>query len=59
VIEPASVQCPSCGEPIELTVDTSVGTQTYYEDCSVCCRPMAVRVLCRPGEVLAVEVRPD
>ena len=53
------VRCPACGEAIELTVDTSEPSQMYYEDCSVCCRPMAVRVLCRPGEVLAVEVRSD
>jgi len=59
VIEAAQIGCPSCGEPIELTVDTSAGTQFYYEDCPVCCRPMSVRVSCRPGEIVAVDVRPD
>jgi len=37
-------------------VDTTVPEQTYYEDCEVCCRPMQVRVACRPGELLSLEV---
>jgi hypothetical protein len=52
--EGAFVDCPSCGEVIELTVDTSVAEQSYYEDCPVCCRPMEVFVRCRPGEVLSL-----
>lgn len=36
--------CPACGEPVDLAVDTSAGTQAYVEDCPVCCRPMTVRV---------------
>ena len=38
----ADVMCPSCGEIIELWLDLSVDSQTYIEDCSVCCRPMQV-----------------
>ena len=56
LIEAAVVDCPWCGETIDLSVDTSIREQTYYEDCQVCCRPMQVRVRSRPGEVLAVEV---
>jgi hypothetical protein len=41
-------QCPSCGEPIELTVDLSCGDQAYVEDCAVCCAPMQVRVRFTP-----------
>ncbi|HET7797995.1 CPXCG motif-containing cysteine-rich protein [Nevskia sp.] len=40
----AEVTCPACWEIIELTIDLSAGSQTYSEDCSVCCRPMTVRV---------------
>jgi hypothetical protein len=54
VIEPAFVDCPFCGEPIELSVDTSVEEQSYYEDCPVCCRPMEIFVRSRPGEVLSL-----
>ena len=34
--------CPYCAEPISLVVDTSAGSQTYIEDCQVCCQPMQV-----------------
>jgi len=38
------VDCPYCGERIEVVVDSSAGPQQYVEDCSVCCRPMEIRV---------------
>lgn len=38
------VQCPACGEPLQLAIDTSAGAQAYVEDCQVCCRPLLVRV---------------
>jgi hypothetical protein len=57
VVEERLVDCPSCGESMALDVDTTGGAeQSYYEDCRVCCRPMAVRVRCRPGSVLSIEV---
>jgi hypothetical protein len=34
------IDCPYCGEPLDVLVDTSSGPQRYYEDCSVCCRPI-------------------
>lgn len=34
------VQCPYCGEAIELAVDPAMAGQRYIEDCSVCCRPI-------------------
>ncbi len=39
-----SVQCPYCGESIELLIDLSVPQQSYTEDCQVCCRPINVSV---------------
>ena len=44
MLEEASVDCPYCGEPIALELDLSAGSATYVEDCSVCCRPMLVRL---------------
>lgn len=45
-------QCPYCGEPLELTVDEYGGrSQSYIEDCAVCCRPIEVRVSITKGEV--------
>lgn len=41
---PVDVGCPYCGEPITVLVDPSVVDQQYVEDCSVCCRPIALTV---------------
>jgi hypothetical protein len=43
-LDACTVQCPYCGETLELTVDASAGAQRYVEDCAVCCRPIEVRV---------------
>ena len=38
-----SLQCPYCGEPVELQIDIGGGPrQEYVEDCPVCCRPWQV-----------------
>lgn len=34
------IQCPYCGENIEVLIDDSVPEQNYIEDCQVCCRPI-------------------
>jgi hypothetical protein len=37
--------CPSCGESIQIVVDPSGGaTQSYIEDCPVCCNPNQIEV---------------
>ncbi len=57
MIEEATVDCASCGEPFSLSIDTTGGReQSYVEDCPVCCRPMEILVRCRAGEVLSVDV---
>lgn len=38
------IECPYCGEAIDLLIDDSIETQRYVEDCSVCCRPIEVEV---------------
>jgi len=59
MIQEATVDCASCGEPFSLSIDTTGGhEQRYVEDCPVCCRPAEVRVVCHAGEVLKVEVAP-
>ncbi|MBL7542387.1 MAG: CPXCG motif-containing cysteine-rich protein [Bdellovibrionaceae bacterium] len=36
-------KCPYCLEKISMILDLSEnGTQTYIEDCEVCCRPILV-----------------
>lgn len=43
-LETFDLACPWCGEPIEILVDLSVGSQSYIEDCQICCAPILVRV---------------
>jgi hypothetical protein len=38
------IQCPYCGESIEILVDDSAGDQRYIEDCQVCCLPITIAV---------------
>ncbi|WP_428311024.1 CPXCG motif-containing cysteine-rich protein [Hydrocarboniphaga sp.] len=42
MLEEADITCPYCWETIPLELDLSAGSQTYTEDCSVCCRPIIV-----------------
>jgi len=39
-LEERIVQCPYCGESIDVLIDCSVPHQRYIEDCQVCCRPI-------------------
>ena len=38
------IECPYCGEWINLVLDTSAGPQRYIEDCQVCCKPITVNL---------------
>jgi hypothetical protein len=39
------LECPCCGEGIDVLVDPSAGDrQQYVEDCQVCCRPIVLSV---------------
>ena len=41
----AVVECPYCGESVEITLDPGSGPeQEYVEDCEVCCQPWQVSV---------------
>ena len=43
--EDASYVCDACGEEIVIPVDLTEGsTQTYVEDCPVCCRANTIHV---------------
>jgi len=44
--EEASYVCDACGEEIIIPLDlTEVSSQTYVEDCPVCCRANTIHVL--------------
>lgn len=42
-LQTRSIDCPFCGEPIEILLDLSAGGQDYIEDCQVCCQPIQIR----------------
>jgi len=50
----AEIQCPYCGESIEIVIDDSLGDQRYIEDCQVCCRPISIAVTLDEDGALAV-----
>jgi hypothetical protein len=49
--------CPYCGEEISMVLDTSVRSQTYVEDCEVCCRPIQIRYVVHGEEVVEFEAK--
>ena len=54
------IHCPYCGESYETTVDLSAGSQSYIEDCAVCCRPIEIALrVGDDGELLDVSTRTD
>ena len=50
------IQCPYCGEFIDVLIDCSVEQQSYIEDCQVCCRPINFSVTVEPDDELRVLV---
>lgn len=44
MLEPHDIACPYCGESIEILIDASEASQSYIEDCQVCCRPISLHV---------------
>jgi hypothetical protein len=57
--ESAQVECPYCGERLEIAVDTSVGQQDYIEDCQVCCKPIQFRIRVSADGTSRVDVRSE
>lgn len=47
--------CPHCWEEVSMLLDPSV-SQTYIEDCEVCCNPIEVNVSFQDGEITAFDV---
>jgi len=54
LIAQTEIACPHCGEVFPIQVDTSQAEQSLIEDCTVCCRPIALTIRCRPGVIVEV-----
>ena len=39
-LDEAHIECPYCGEVIDVLLDPSEAGEQYTEDCQVCCRPI-------------------
>ena len=48
------VECPYCGETVEITLEADVAGELVV-DCEVCCNPWRVRIM-RDGEGMLVRV---
>jgi hypothetical protein len=59
MLQNEGIQCPYCGELIEILIDESAGDQQYIEDCSVCCRPIEINVTVDSEAGVAVSARAE
>ncbi|MBS0583003.1 MAG: CPXCG motif-containing cysteine-rich protein [Proteobacteria bacterium] len=60
MLEFVVIHCPYCGEGFETQVDLSAGSQSYIEDCAVCCKPIEIALrVGDEGELLEVSTRTD
>ena len=49
-------QCPYCWENISMLLDPS-SSQTYIEDCEVCCNPIEIDVIFENGELTSLAIQ--
>jgi len=54
-----SVDCPYCGESIDVLLDPNESDQSYIEDCQVCCRPIMFNFTTDVDGDITVSVRTD
>ncbi|MDP2100094.1 MAG: CPXCG motif-containing cysteine-rich protein [Methylobacter sp.] len=54
-----TIDCPYCGEAIDVLVDCYDEPQQYYQDCSVCCAPILFIVSENESGDIQVEVKRD
>ncbi len=60
MIETVVVHCPYCGEGFETVVDLSAGSQSYTEDCAICCRPIEIALgVDDEGNLMDIHTRTD
>jgi endogenous inhibitor of DNA gyrase (YacG/DUF329 family) len=60
MLEAIEVQCPYCGEPIEVLVDCSEASHDFIEDCAVCCRPIELQAeVDAQGQLIGLSARRD
>ena len=58
-LQERTVECPHCGETIDVLIDPSGHQQNYIEDCQVCCRPIEFTIAIEPDGEIAIGVASD
>ncbi|PLW83853.1 CPXCG motif-containing cysteine-rich protein [Kineobactrum sediminis] len=58
-LEEHIVDCPYCGEPLEVLIDQQEAGNQYIEDCQVCCRPIVFNLAVDSMGNLSVSVRDE
>ena len=48
-------ECPYCMQKISVLIDPSESSQSYIEDCEVCCRPVKIKVEFNNIEIINFE----
>jgi hypothetical protein len=51
VVGTRSIDCPHCGERIDIAIDLSGGDQDNVQDCEVCCSPIRIVYTVRDGRL--------
>ena len=54
-----SIQCPYCGQVIDIVIDSSIAQQEYVEDCTVCCRPIVLRINTDADQNISIDTRTE
>ncbi len=45
--------CPHCWQTSAIQLDLSVGSQSFVQDCEVCCNPIEFRYSTSGGELVS------
>ena len=59
LVDSSDQSCPYCGEAIEILLDLSGGSQSYIEDCQVCCRPIQIQLSVIDNDTYTVRLLRD
>lgn len=49
-------QCPYCWEELSMLLDRSI-SETYIEDCEICCNPMEITTEFEHNELVSFQVK--
>jgi len=50
--------CPHCWQEISMLLDVTAGSQSYIEDCEICCNPIEISYQVADEMVVSFDARP-